>query len=54
MCTFIHSPGEAVLAVRCVFQFMVDHSAHCQRPGITTQERHPATIKDPHGPLYIV
>lgn len=48
------SPGEAVVAVGSVVEFVVDHSAHCQRTCITTQERHFAPIQDPHGPLHIV
>lgn len=49
-----HVPGETVFTVSGVVQFVVDHCAHCQRPRVTTQERHFATIEDPHGPLHIV
>lgn len=48
------SPGQTVLAVGSVVQFVVDHCAHCERPRVTTQERHFAAVQDPHGPLHVV
>lgn len=49
-----HSPGQTVLAVSSVVQFVVNHCSHCQRPRITAQECHFTAIQDPHGPLHIV
>lgn len=49
-----HPPGQAVLAVGGVVQFVVNHGAHRQRPRVAAEERHLASVQDPHGPLHVV
>lgn len=47
-------PGQTVLAVSSVVQFVVDHGADGQRPRIATQEADFASVQRPHSSLYVV
>ena len=49
-----HLLGDALLAVLCVAQPVVDHRPHSQGSGVATQEGHLAAVEVPQAPLHIV
>lgn len=50
----MHSLGDALLGLAITSELVVHHRAHGQRPGVPAEERDPAAIQVPKGPLDVI